>query len=81
MTTTTMLPRRLAAYEEAAGDFRSRAERVPSDAWDRPCREGKWSPAQETEHIALSYELFLSQLGGGPPMRAIATGWRRFALR
>jgi hypothetical protein len=78
---TAKLVSRLAAYEQAAADFRSRAERVPNDEWDRPRREGKWSPAQETEHIALSHELFLSQLGGGPPMRTIATGWRRVALR
>lgn len=78
---TVTLPTRLAAYEQAAAEFRSRAERVTSDAWDRPRREGKWSPAQETEHIVLSHELFLAQLGSGPEMRVIATGWRRFALR
>lgn len=77
----TTLASRLDAFEAAAADFRSRAERVPAEQWDRPRSEGKWSPSQEAEHIVLSHELFLAQLAGGPGMRVIATGWRRFALR
>ena len=72
---------RLADFEAAAAAFRSGAAAIPSDAWERPRAEGKWSPAQETEHIVLSHELFLSQLHGGPPMRAIVTGWKLLALR
>ena len=71
----------LAAFERAAADFRARAERVPPALWDRPRREGKWSPAEETEHIVLSHELFCSQLRGGPAMRVVATGWRLILLR
>ena len=72
---------RLADFEAAAAAFRSGAAAIPIDAWDRPRAEGKWSPAQETEHVVLSHELFLSQLHGGPPMRAIVTGWKLVALR
>jgi hypothetical protein len=72
---------RLAEYERAAAEFRSRAALVAAAQWERPRREGKWSPAQETEHVVLSHELFLAQLGGGPEMRVIATGWKVFALR
>ena len=75
------LTSRLADYEASAAAFRSGAAAIPAAAWDRPRSEGKWSPAQETEHIVLSHELFLSQLHGGPPMRAIVTGWRLVALR
>lgn len=76
----TLSPR-LAEFERAAAAFHARAEGVPSEAWDHPRREGKWSPAQETEHIVLSHELLLGQLEGGPAMRIIATGWRQLALR
>ena len=78
---TGALASALKAYDRAAVEFRARAERVPTALWDRPRREGKWSPAEETEHIVLSHELFLSQLGGGPAMRVIATGWRLTLLR
>jgi hypothetical protein len=71
----------LADYERSATEFRARAERVARDAWDRPRAEGKWSPAQEVEHIVLSHELFLSQLGGGPEMRVVVKGWRLIPLR
>ena len=71
----------LANYEAAAAAFRAGAAAIPGDAWARPRAEGKWSPAEETEHIVLSHELFLSQLHGGPPMRAIVTGWKLVALR
>jgi hypothetical protein len=74
------LPPRLAAYAQAAAEFRACAERIPSAGWEEPRSAGKWSPAEETEHIVLSHELFLSQLHGGPPMRAITTGWKRAAL-
>jgi hypothetical protein len=78
---TGALATALEAYDRAAAEFRTRAERVPPALWDRPRREGKWSPAEETEHIVLSHELFFSQLGGGPAMRVIATGWRLTLLR
>ena len=72
---------RLAGYMDAAAAFRGGAAAIPADAWDQSRAEGKWSPAQETEHVVLSHELFLSQLNGGPPMRAIVTGWKLVALR
>lgn len=71
----------LATYERSAATFRTRAQQVPDDLWTRARAEGKWSPAEETEHIVLSHELFLAQLRGGPPMRAIATGWRLVLTR
>ncbi len=77
---TTALPDSLAAYERSAAEYRARANRVPSELWDRPRASGKWSPSQETEHIVLSNEIFLAQLRGGPPMRVIASGWRQVAL-
>ncbi len=72
---------RLAAYAAAATEFRTLAAAIPSGRWEIPRAEGKWSPAQETEHVVLSHELFLSQLQGGPPMRAIVTGWKLIPMR
>jgi hypothetical protein len=76
----TALSAALIAYEQSGAGYRSRAHRVPDDLWARARAEGKWSPAEETEHVVLSHELFLAQLRGGPPMRTIATGWRQVAL-
>jgi len=47
----------LAYNREAVELFVRRAEEVPADAWARPRAPGKWSPAQVTEHVAISYEV------------------------
>jgi hypothetical protein len=68
-------------YSKAADELRARAALIGEAAWNEASAEGKWSPAQEIEHVVLSHELFLAQLDGGPAMRVITSGWRRIALQ
>jgi hypothetical protein len=41
---------------------------VPADAWLRPPAEGKWSPAEVADHLALVYRVMLAELDGAPPL-------------
>jgi hypothetical protein len=45
---------------------------VPADGWLRPPAEGKWSPAEVADHLALVYRVMLAELDGAPalPRRA-----------
>ncbi|HET7275797.1 MAG TPA: DinB family protein [Longimicrobiaceae bacterium] len=64
----------LAAYLDAAGAIRE-------SGWSRPVADGKWSPAQITEHLTLAYQAIQQELAGGPPMALRVTGWRQTAFR
>ena len=44
------------------------ARRIAPELWSRPAREGGWSPAEVTEHLALACEAVLRELHGGPAM-------------
>ncbi len=68
-------------YARATSEFIAVTEGVPDDAWARPRKPGKWSPAQEVEHITLAHELFGAQLAGAPAMRVVITGWRGVLVR
>ncbi|MDQ6885920.1 MAG: DinB family protein [Gemmatimonadota bacterium] len=62
-------------------EFLSRAAAVPAARWGAPCAPGKWSPAQEVEHITLSYEIFGAELDGGVGMQPMASKRRQLFLR
>ena len=64
----------LAAYLEAAA-------RLPEAAWERPREPGKWSPAQITEHLSLTYAVLTGELQGGEGMRMKMTPLRRRILK
>jgi DinB superfamily len=64
----------LAAYLDAAG-------RLPESAWTRPWKPGKWTPAQTTEHLAMTYQVFIGEVNGGTPMRLKLTPFRRRLLK
>lgn len=61
--------------------FAASAEALGEDAWARPRAPGAWSPAQIAEHLALSYEALLRELGGGAGLRPRVTGLRQRLLR
>jgi hypothetical protein len=71
----------IAEFRQCTGEFRAQVLDVEEARWAVPRTAGKWSPAEEVEHVILALELFLDQLRGGPAMRVITTGWRRGALR
>ncbi len=78
---TRAMEKLLADYQQSAREFSARAAEIPDGAWSKPRAEGKWSPAEEVEHVVLSSEILLNQLRGGPEMRVIARGWRLMIIR
>jgi hypothetical protein len=64
----------IAAYLDAAGA-------LPDDAWTRPWAEGKWTPAEVTEHVTRGYEVLLGELRDGEPMRLRMASWQRTLSR
>jgi hypothetical protein len=71
----------LRLHESAAAGLARSAEAIPPQAWAAPMAEGKWSPAQITEHLILAYEVLLRELEGGPGMQLRTRGWQRLLLR
>lgn len=59
---------------DAVQAFVDAASKVPPDRWMRPVGEGKWSPAEITEHLKLVYETSLSEMKDGIGVK-IKTGW------
>jgi len=53
----------------------------PADAWNRPRAQGKWSPAETVEHLALAYRAILADLAGKPIVRRRAGPLMTFLLR
>lgn len=50
-------------------------------AWSAPREDGAWNPAQLAEHLALTYEAALRELGGGEGIRLRLRGAHRALLR
>ncbi|MGQ0712850.1 MAG: DinB family protein [Gemmatimonadaceae bacterium] len=71
----------LQEHDRAVAEFLTRAVAVDSRAWLTPRAEGKWTPAQETQHIILFYNEFLRQLRESTPMRLRSTMIRRIIAR
>jgi hypothetical protein len=51
-------------HHSAVQGFAGAARSVPSDRWLVPSTPGKWSPAEETLHVVLAYEVGLRSLRG-----------------
>lgn len=62
-------PEALRIHGSAASAFAAAAEAVEPEAWDRPVAEGKWSPAQITDHLIQTYDVILREVGGGGGMK------------
>ena len=69
------------AHQRALDELARSALAVPPDRWLAPRAPGKWSPAQETLHVARSYEAALDEIDGGQPMRPRVTPMRARLLR
>jgi hypothetical protein len=46
-----------------------------------PTAPGKWSPAELTEHLSLTYDGVLRELAGGPAIRVRFTGLKLLVVR
>lgn len=76
------------AWERALGEHRAAVatylalvDAMDDAAWRRPYLPGRWSPAQITEHLALSYEALLREMAGEGAMRPRARPWLQTVLR
>jgi hypothetical protein len=62
----TTSPPILAELRDAAERFLAAAAAVGAERWTTPRAPGKWTPAQITEHVALTYEHGAAMLRGEP---------------
>ncbi len=82
MAKSASLPQRLhREHLEAVDSFAALATGVAAKRWAVEPAAGKWSPAQVTEHVLLSYEALFRELHEGAAMRLRTTWWRRVFLR
>jgi hypothetical protein len=54
----------VARHSAAASAFAKTAGAMKPDVWSTPLAEGKWSPAQVTEHLNRTYQMTLGELRG-----------------
>lgn len=59
----------LRIHGSAVSSFASAAESLEPEAWARPLAEGKWSPAQVTDHLIRTYDVILGEIAGGGGMK------------
>lgn len=74
-------PRLRQEHLDAVERFAALARCVPPDRWPLPAAPGKWSPAQITEHVVLTYETLAKELSGGGGMRLRTKWWQRILLK
>ncbi|MEO8503265.1 MAG: DinB family protein [Acidobacteriota bacterium] len=68
-------------HRRAVRDVLTVLESVPERRWGASLAKGKWTVAQLTEHLALSYEIALDGLTGGPGMKQVLPWWKTRFLR
>ena len=68
-------------HRTALAAYVARAGRLTNERWGAPRAPGKWSPAEISEHLALTYEVGLTELRGGPSPEIRTSFWQRLVLR
>ncbi len=61
----------IAENRKATERFLATARSVPKEKWAVPVADGKWSPAQIVDHIAVTTEVALKAINGDPSMGSI----------
>ena len=61
--------------------FLRSVEATPDARWTQPAKPDKWSPAEIGEHLVLTFDAVLRELGGGVGMRLRLNWWRRLYVR
>jgi hypothetical protein len=75
------LERELADHREALLAFVATAEGLSSEAWGAARAADKWSPAQITEHLRLTYVAVRAELAGQGGMRVRTKWWQQRLFR
>lgn len=57
------------------------AETIPENTWLTPIEDEKWTPAQITEHLILTYQVFLKQMGGKRNIKPVHSSFVQWLLR
>lgn len=68
-------------HAKAVEDLLATAARIPDMRWKAPRAEGKWSPAETLEHLAIAYDVLLRELDTGVAMKVVTKAWQRIVLR
>lgn len=71
----------MTSHMGAVASYLDAARAVPDSAWERPMRDEKWSPAQVSEHLRLTYTQVQNELAGGSGLRIRSSWWLRTLLR
>lgn len=80
-----LLRERLEDHRAAVREFVAKAAALSATQWLTPRSAGKWTPAQETRHLVLTYEAFVRDLQDVNRMRLRGTAlqrwfWKLFGL-
>ena len=70
-----------ARHRNAVASYVQRAEAIAEDQWLAPCGDGKWSPAEITAHLVLTFDAVDRELRGEGSMQPRMTGWKRLVAR
>jgi hypothetical protein len=71
-------PRLFSRHRAAVAAYAERASAIPPGRWDTPRAPGKWTPAQETEHVRLAYQLMVRACRDGYRARPMVSRvWAR----
>ena len=73
-----LLRERLEDHRAAIREFVGKAEALSATQWLTPRGDGKWTPAQETRHLVLTYEAFVRDLQDIDRMRLRGTPLQRW---
>jgi len=71
----------LAQHSNAAMAFAKTARSITPESWSEPLAEGKWSPAQVTEHLNRTYQVVIDEIRGGKGIRLRSPWLLRQVLR
>ena len=71
----------IARHGAAATAFRATASLISPDSWLLPMAEGKWSPAQVSEHLSQTYQIVIRELSGEKGIRIRSPWLLRQVLR
>src|SRR6185295_17144079 len=71
----------LARHSNAAMAFAKTARSITLESWSEPLAEGKWSPAEVTEHLNRTYQVIISELKGEKGIRIRSPWLLRQVLR
>lgn len=68
-------------HQVALASYLDAATALSEDAWTTPWQPGKWTPAEITEHLALTYRAFIAEATTGTTMKLKLTPFRRRMLK